>query len=272
MTIHSRHAFITGLVLALALAWFCQAPANAVQQPVPPVVPGVEPAVYDFCVVFMDYYKNPDKRFMNLGVNLEFETGGEIFRIAAAFEKMSRVFRYKGGPELVFFKQVAGGDGEIEREVLCRADLGAAGQKLVLIMRNRSGKMSTQCLDIDEETFTAGTIRLMNYTPVPVALKIGSEMMTVGSMRTGDIHVVFEGARAIQPLAMAIVNGSDSYLIAKRRVVFGRDNRKLIITCPEEGNAKRMGYLMLSINPYPSKIVNLSDPELHQFDLAQTIE
>jgi hypothetical protein len=96
---------------------------------------------YTFNVIYLDYGKKSPSNLVIQGVNLSFFDEGKQFSIAAEAGAMSRVFKYKGSPNLVFYRELDGVDGEKEYRPLATAKMGKPGRKILIVSKGTNGRM-----------------------------------------------------------------------------------------------------------------------------------
>ncbi len=84
-------------------------------------------------------------------------------------------FRYSGAQELVFFVEMPGENGAPPRRIeRARVTLPELSSEVLLMLGEKGGRMGMTAIDITPTQFPAGTMMVLNYTPAPVAFKIGA--------------------------------------------------------------------------------------------------
>jgi hypothetical protein len=221
---------------------------------------------YAFRVLFLNRNVEVQDGLVELGVNLEFETQEEVFLVAAYVGKLTRYFRYVGEPELSFFRQREDGEGKPVREPLLSVDLGEPGEKLIILMRTPSGALKAMVQDVGSGSLVLGDVRIMNFTRFEVAVRIGDVLTKVEGMRSRDITPAITKPRKMERLALAVMDGDMSRILENRRVLFRRDESKLILVHPNINAADTMAYTMISIESEGIPEDNVSDKAVELYD------
>ncbi|MDP0495668.1 MAG: hypothetical protein Q7Q73_05620 [Verrucomicrobiota bacterium JB024] len=221
---------------------------------------------YAFRILFMNSDAEVEGGLIELGVNLEFETHEEVFRVAAYAGKLTRYFRYVGVPELNFFQQTVDDEGNPLRSPVISVDLGVPGDKLIILMRTPSGELKAMVQDVSSGSLVLGDVRIMNFTRFEVAVRIGELVTKVGGMRSRDITPAIAKPRKMERLALAVMDGDMTRILENRRVLFRRDESKLILVHPDSRAADAMAYTMISIEPEPIPQDNVSDKAVELYD------
>ena len=221
---------------------------------------------YVFRVLFLNDVSEVGDGMIELGINLEFESKGEVFRVAAYSGKLTRYFRYTGSPDLVFFREGMSGEGELVRIPQVSVNLGAAGDKLVIIMSSPTGSLKAMVQDVGAGSLALGDVRIMNFTQHQVAVKIGEEVAKVNSSQARDLSPGIAAPRKMERLALAVMDGDMTYMLENRRVLFRRDESKLILVYPSLNDEEGMAYMMVDIKAEAPPQTNHSDEVVELYD------
>ena len=222
---------------------------------------------YTFNVIYLDYGKKSSSNLLNQGVNLSFFDGGKEFSIAAGAGGMSRAFKYKGSPNLVFYRELDSVDGEKEYRPLATAKMGKPGRKIVIVSSGTNGRMYAAASDIGDIDFKLGSLRVVNLSQQETLVRIGEVTQKIKSMGAHNFRLKGERTRFLVRLAIAAIQDGQPKLIEDRRYAVNKDRRKLIILHHDTANPKKIGYTSFLVAD-DEEVENSSDDKIGSLDLS----
>lgn len=221
-----------------------------------------------FQVFLVDDIDYSNSRLSRPATELKFENRGEVFTIQAHSHGMSSLFSYEGSPRLVFFKEVAGDNGEIVRQPLTTVDLGEPGRRILFIRKAGNGRLYSSVIKIDPEFFKKDHLRIQNLSNHVVRARVSDGIETLQSLEGHDFKVDVEDGPPVVELLMAGHDGKEAYVIEKKHYVFRRGNRKMILLYNDRNKDMRVRYSSIFVRKAPEAVVNVSDEKEEQQDIS----
>lgn len=223
---------------------------------------------YVFQVLLVDDADYSTSQVSQPSTELKFESDGEVFTVQAQSHGLSSLFSYEGAPELVFFKEVVGDEGEMIRQPIVRANLGESGRRVVFIRKSKTGKCYSSVLKVDPSFFQENHLRIQNLSNQVVRAKVSNRIEDLSSLAGHDFAIELKQGPPVVELLMAAYDGERAYVIENKNYVFRQGNRKIILLYndPKQGNQVR--YSSINIVRAPSTVVNVSDEKTKQVDVS----
>lgn len=222
---------------------------------------------YTFNVIYLDYGKKSSSNFVIQGVNLSFFDEGNQFSIAAEAGAMSRIFKYKGSPNLVFYRELDSVDGEKEYRPLVTAKMGKPGRKILIVSKSPNGRMYAFAVDIGNIDFKSGNLRVVNLSQLEALVRIGEITQKIKSMGAYNFRLKGERRRFLVRLAIATIQESQPKLIEDRRYAVDKDRLELIVLHQDTTNPKKIGYTSFLLGD-DEEVENLSDDRIDSLDIS----
>jgi len=222
---------------------------------------------YTFNVIYLDYGKKSSSNFVIQGANLSFFDGGKQFSIAAVAGGMSRAFKYKGSPNLVFYRELDSVDGEKEYRPLATAKMGKPGRKILIVSASPNGRMYAFAFDIGSIDFKSGSLRVVNLSQQETLVRIGEITQKIKPMGAYNFRLKGERTRFLVRLAIASVQDGQPKLIEDRRYAVNKDRRELIVLHQDTTNPKKIGYTSFLVGD-DEEVENLSDDKIDSLDIS----
>ena len=222
---------------------------------------------YSFNVIFLDYGKKSFSNEIIQGVNLSFFDADEQFNIAAIAGGMSRTFKYKGSPNLVFYRELDGTDGEKEYLPLVTAKMGKPGRKILIVSADTNGRMYAFAYDIGSVDFKSGSLRVVNLSQQETLVRIGELTQKIKSMGAHNFRLKGEGNRFLVRFALAAIQDGQPRLIEDKRYAVNMNRRELIVLHQNTSNPKMISYTSFLVGD-DEDVENISDDKLDSIDIS----
>ena len=222
---------------------------------------------YTFNVIYLDYGKKSSSDLLIQGANLSFFDGGKQFSIAAVAGGMSRAFKYEGSPNLVFYRELDGADGEKEYRPLTTAKMGKPGRKILIVSADTNGRMYAFAFDIGSIDFKSGSLRVVNLSQQEALVRIGEITQKIKPMGAYNFRLKGERIRFLVRLAIAAIQEGQPKLIEDRRYAVNKDRRELIVLHQDTTNPKKIGYTSFLVGD-DQEVENLSDDKIDSIDMS----
>lgn len=158
------------------------------------------------------------------------------------FGNLSGLFVYRGPDELVFYHQPPSPDPDVPRpSVAARAALPDGMDNIVLLFFTENfdeRRYRIIPLDDSEEAFPRNTLRIYNFSAVPVAIELGEERQQIAPRSLGFVPVATTGS--YERLRMARYAEADSRWILdfSRRMRMREGTRATYLIFPRQGDSR----------------------------------
>ncbi|MEM0965830.1 MAG: hypothetical protein AAGJ81_06760 [Verrucomicrobiota bacterium] len=222
---------------------------------------------YFFQVLYLnDQVEYTDDGLVIPGISLSFQTEEETYKISAVRNGLSRVFKYVGPPEIIFFQEDSSSGGEVAKRPLVKAALGKPGDKILIVGKSSSGRLVSRTLDFNRAGFAGNSFRIINLSNQTILAVVDEERHKLEGMSLYDFQLEDNGkSRFLVPVSIAAIYDGNPYLVDKRRISSRRDGRKIIIVHNDVANPTKLTYKTFTIN-YRDEVTNVSDKEFKNID------
>ena len=105
--------------------------------------------------------------------NLSYLQAGKAIPLVIQPGRRSRPFIYSSGPEFVVVRDVRDATGKVQRHELGRVTLPGGSKDVLLLGAIRNGQLSLMPVPLDTGTFPDGSLRVLNYSGIKVAVRFG---------------------------------------------------------------------------------------------------
>lgn len=247
------------LLICQAFFFFLLIPVDAEEAELPSYLFQV------FLIDDVDYSKSMQS---TPATELQFESGGEVFTLQAQAHGLSPLFTYRGSPRLQFFRQTNGQQNEVFRQLLVEVDLGKPGRRIIFIRKRSNGKLYSSVIKMDPEYFRKNHLRIQNLSSHVIRAGVSDQVETLPSLGGHNFKVDIEEGLPVVDLRMAAYDGQEAYVVEKKKYVFRRGNRKMILLYNDLNKDGRVQYNSILIRDAPEKVVNLSQEKVAPRDLS----
>ena len=206
---------------------------------------GATPKVelYNLSLFFINYQETDNPRIRTTGINLKFISKGEVRRIGVDVGSLTREFSYTGQSNFSFVEEIVDEEGVITHVPILGADLGAKGRKVILIIRDPSGRLLSRVFDIGSSRFSKDSIRCINLARKQIRAKIGSSVRDISPMSVIDFEVRGDSRKFLIPFILATAGqGDQPVIIEKSRLAFKQGGRILLFLYHDPADLSRIKY------------------------------
>jgi len=249
--------FLCSVVLfLLGSSWFLSAQSNQ----------EIELKQYVFRVLFIDDTDYSRAESYTPGIPLKFATDSGVFQIAAMNNSLSRPFRYVGPETIVFFEEGPMVEGVPVRTPIVSCRMGQTGDKIVIIRKTQNGKILSHAVHVDGADFKRNQIRLFNLSSQPLRAKVGDAVKDVAKRQVADFSAKPKGTRPVIGMAIAAYDGEKPYMVAKKKMVFKPNSRKVLLTYNSPRNPNQVVMSEFLLTDYDKDFENKSDDKPGRID------
>ncbi|MGB0370087.1 MAG: hypothetical protein ACPGN3_01960 [Opitutales bacterium] len=228
---------------------------------------------YTFQVIFLnDKNSRVNQFYIVQGIDLKFEDNEEVFLVAVRNNGISRHFSYDGSPVLQFFEEIPLADGEVERKTILSCDLGAEGDKVIVVAPRDSGRLAAQVIDANTDVFPLSTFRAINYSTDKVYAKIDNQTKVLDPRSHHDFSISGSAPRQTVLTTMAAYNDGVPYPLANNGIVSRKNERQILIVYPRSENDGILDYRAFRLRAARGVVQNRSDRPLALVDTRKLYE
>lgn len=206
---------------------------------------GATPKVelYNLSLFFINYQETDSPRTKTTGINLKYISKGEVRRIGARVGSLTREFSYTGQSNFSFVEEIINEEGVITHVPITGADLGAKGRKVILVIRDPSGRLVSRVFDIGGSKFAENSVRCINLARNQIRAKIGSRTRDLSPMSVSDFEVSGDTRKFLVPLILATSGEGDKpVIIEKSRLSIKQGERSLVFLYHDPRDLRRVRY------------------------------
>ena len=184
---------------------------------------------YNLSLFFINYQETDSLRTKTTGINLKYISKGEVRRIGARVGTLTREFSYTGQSNFSFVEETINEEGVITHVPIVGADLGEKGRKIILVIRDPSGRLVSRVFDIGGSKFSENSVRCINLARNQIRAKIGSHIRDLSPMSVSDFEVSGDTRKFLVPLILATSGEGDKpVIIEKSRLSIKQGERSLV--------------------------------------------
>ena len=212
---------------------------------------GAAPKVelYNLSIFFINYQETDSPRTNTIGINLKYISKGEVRRIGARVGSLTREFSYTGQRNFSFVEEVIDEEGVVTHVPIVGADLGAKGRKVVLLIRDPSGRLVSRVFDIGASKFSENSVRCINLARKQIRAKIGSRIRDLSPMSARDFEVSGDTRKFLVPLILATAGQDDkAVIIEKSRISMKQGERSLVFLYHDPRDLRRVRYKRVTLS------------------------
>ena len=210
-------------------------------------VPKVE--LYNLSIFFINYQQTDSARANTIGINLKYISKGEVRRIGARVGSLTREFSYTGQRNFSFVEEVVNEEGVVTHVPIVGADLGAKGRKVVLLIRDPSGRLVSRIFDISASKFSENSVRCINLARKQIRAKIGSRIRDLSPMSARDFEVSGDTRKFLVPLILATAGqGDKAVIIEKSRISMKQGERSLVFLYHDPRDLNKVRYKRVTLS------------------------
>lgn len=212
---------------------------------------GAAPKVelYNLSIFFINYQETNSPRTNTIGINLKYISKGEVRRIGARVGSLTREFSYTGQRNFSFVEEVIDEEGVVTHVPIVGADLGAKGRKVVLLIRDPSGRLVSRVFDIGASKFSENSVRCLNLARKQIRAKIGSRIRDLSPMSARDFEVSGDTRKFIVPLILATAGQDDkAVIIEKSRISMKQGERSLVFLYHDPRDLSKVRYKRVTLS------------------------
>ncbi|GEM_PF-2031495 len=212
---------------------------------------GATPKVelYNLSLFFINYQETDSPRTKTTGINLKYISKGEVRRIGARVGSLTREFSYTGQRNFSFVEEVIDEEGVVTHVPIVGADLGAKGRKVILVIRDPSGRLVSRVFDISGSKFSENSVRCINLARKQIRAKIGSRIRDLSPMSISDFEVSGDTRKFLVPLILATDGQGDKAVIIERsRISIKQGERSLVFLYHDTRDLRRVRYKRVTLS------------------------
>ncbi len=212
---------------------------------------GAAPKVelYNLSIFFINYQETNSPRTNTIGINLKYISKGEVRRIGARVGSLTREFSYTGQRNFSFVEEVIDEEGVVTHVPIVGADLGAKGRKVVLLIRDPSGRLVSRVFDIGASKFSENSVRCLNLARKQIRAKIGSRVRDLSPMSVRDFEVSGDTRKFLVPLILATAGQDDkAVIIEKSRISMKQGERSLVFLYHDPRDLSKVRYKRVTLS------------------------
>ena len=199
--------------------------------------------LYNLSLFFINYQETDSPRTKTTGINLKYISKGEVRRIGARVGSLTREFSYTGQSNFSFVEEIINEEGVITHVPIAGANLGAKGRKVILVIRDPSGRLVARVFDIGASKFSENSVRCINLARNQIRAKIGSGIRDLSPMSVGDFEVSGDTRKFLVPLILATTGQGDKQAIIERsRISVKEGGRSLVFLYHDPRNLSKVRY------------------------------
>lgn len=163
---------------------------------------------------------------------------GKAQEIVASDNIRSPFYPAAATPELVFFKEVIGAEGDPQREILGRVSTANLGSTiLLLIAKNPNGSYSFSTAADDLSSFPQGSYRFMNASLTPLRVVAEAEQADLASGEIATLEPNID-PKTGGVLIRAITQSKPHKLLYSNRLA-ARAKQRTLVLAMDSGNPRR---------------------------------
>lgn len=220
---------------------------------------------YYFNVVYLSLANSGGMREEN-PFNVKFFADQVPIHLSVRSGGASSFFSHIGAPVLYFYNENGTDEeGEIIYKPVLNVSLGASGQKLIFVIEKPGGSLAARVFDMSEEAFPLNTAQLLNFSKVPVMVRLGGEVGGVASFKHKNFPVEIEQRRAAINFALAIKVNGEPEVVEMKRIAFTKNRRQLILVYNDPSEPAKIRHRVFPMG-LPTIVENRSDEELEAED------
>lgn len=224
----------------------------------------IENRKYDLSIFFINYQASQNTAMKTVGINLNYISNGELRRIGAKVGQLTRDFTYTGQSNFSFIEEIMDAEGEVSYTPLVNAELGTNGRKLILLIRDPSGRLITKVFDLGASKFSKNTVRCINIARSQIRAKIGSRIKDLVPMNSVDFKVSGDKRKYLVPFILATVDQeAQPVVLEKGRLSIRNEERILILFYHDPRNLSRIRYKRITLTDEPI-FEDTSDDEVEE--------
>lgn len=180
---------------------------------------------------------------------LEFFNSGDIDEIDIFRSSRSRLIRYEGPPELVFFREVETSEGEKIRQPVGSVTLNeATGRYLLFFVRHPGDEERYRIISLPDSlsSFRPGSFRFVNLAPFRIAVQLGEERFVLTERDFRDVRGRFEHGNYYRTVMVSLLDDADPFIAYSGRIFFSEALRMMYIIFPvPDGNPGQVRFVAI---------------------------
>ena len=198
---------------------------------------------YNLSIFFINYQESERAGTVTRGINLKFISKGKVRRIGADVGSLTREFSYTGQRNFSFVEEVIDEEGVVTHVPIVGADLGANGRKLIILIRDPSGRLIAKAIDVGASRFSENSVRCLNLARKQIRAKIGNSIRDLAPMGAGDFKVSGDTRKFVVPFILATAGqGDQPVVIENSRLSFKQGGRILLFLYHDPADLSRIKY------------------------------
>jgi hypothetical protein len=252
--LHLQRAYFTSLLILLGASTFAwgQGAQDVARE-------------YYFNVVYLSL-ADSGKMKEEKPLNVKFFADQVPIHLSARSGEVSSYFSHRGAPDLYFYNENGTNEeGEIIYKPALNVDLGASGQKLIFVIEKPDSSLGARVFDMSVDVFPLNTIQVLNFSKVPVMVRLGEEVGGVPSFKNKNFPVEIEQRRSAINFALAIKVNGEPEVVEMKRIAFTKNRRQLILVYNDPSKPAKIRHRIFPI-AVPTFVDNRSDEELEAED------
>ena len=199
-------------------------------------------------------------------LNVKFFADQVPIHLSARSGEVSSYFSHRGAPVLYFYNENGTNEeGEIIYKPALNVDLGASGQKLIFVIEKPDSSLGARVFDMSVDAFPLNTTQVLNFSKVPVMVRLGEEVGGVASFKNKNFPVEIEQRRAAINFALAIKVNGQPEVVEMKRIAFTKNRRQLILIYNDPSKPAKIRHRIFPI-AVPTFVENRSNEELEAED------
>lgn len=205
-------------------------------------------------------------------LNIKFFADEEPIHLSVQDGEMSGYFRHVGASTLYFYHENGTNEeGEIIYKPVLNVDLGASGQKLIIVIPKSNGDLVSRVFDMDQDTFPFNTAQLLNFSQQTVLAKLGKKVASVASSKSKNIPISVEKRRDIIDFALAVNIDGKTEVVGFKRVAFTQNGRRLIMVYNDSRDPGKIRHKFYRI-ARPLNVKNRSDEVMEKENVDEYMQ
>ena len=226
---------------------------------------------YHFNILYMSLFGSSSGGIAK-PLNIKFFADEEPIHLSTQDGEMSSYFRHVGASTLNFYRENGTNEeGEIIYKQVLNVDLGASGQKLIIVIPKPNGALVSRVFDMDQDKFPINTAQLLNFSQQTILAKLGEKVASVASLKSKNIPLLVEKRRDVINFALAVNIDGKPEVVEIKRVAFTQNGRRLIMVYNDPRNPSKVRHRFYHI-ARPLDVTNRSDQELEKENLDEYMQ